>query len=178
MVDPSGQSDGDKAISQLAIVNAALTANGFSTVGDLVTAYQKELAERKKAEEARDKFNGNNDDAQAIIRTKGGEIGELKTQVEQLEQEKEQMKTELEKLGKAPVTPVVPAATETLEEVEAAITEEQWKQADALLEHMTDDEAKKLDADPAERLKFLQGLKKVAATNAHAKVIAVYACNR
>ena len=160
MADPSGQSDGDKAISQQAKMTEVLTSNGFSTVADLVTAYQKELAERKKAEEARDKFNGNNDDAQAIIRTKGGEIGALNEQVLQLQKELEEMKANPgtpTPAGTPPATP--PVVEETLDQVMSALTDEQKAHADALLGKMNDDEAIEIDSDPAVKLAFFKGLR-------------------
>jgi len=159
MAEPGGQSDGDKAISQLAKHKEVLTSSGFSTLAELVTAYQKELSERKKAEEARDKFNGNNDSAQAIIREKGGEIGTLKEQVTQLEKEIEELKANPPKAseGTPPATP--PAPEETLDQVMSALTDEQKAHADALLEKMNDDEAIAIGNDPEIKLQFFKGLR-------------------
>lgn len=158
MSEPNGQSDGDKAISQLAKMKEELKSNGYGSIAELVSALQKETAEREKAETARDKFNGNNDEAQNIIRSKAGEIGALKQEIEQKDEEIETLKTQLNEAGKTPATPAAPTA-ESIEEVEAAITEEQWTQGDKLLELMTDDEAKLVDQNPAVRLKFLQSLR-------------------
>lgn len=159
MADPSGQSDGDKAVSQLAKTQEALKSNGFSSVAELVTAYQKTLAEKTKAEEARDKFNGNNDEAQTIIRTKAGEIGTFKEQVTQLEKEIEELKANPNRAieGKPPANP--PAPEETLDQVMAALTDEQKGHADALLEKMNDDEAIAISTDPAIKLQFFKGLR-------------------
>jgi len=162
-----GPSDGKEAISQLATINGKLKSEGFSTVAELVTAYQTVSAERDKAVEARDKFSTNNDEAQVIIRTKAGEIGTLKAEVEQLKAQVEAgdkgaaAGTDDPPAGtpKVPVKPVEKTVAEKLAEVEAGIPEELWTQADALLAVMSDEDAERYTSDPQTRLEFLEGLR-------------------
>jgi hypothetical protein len=159
MADPSGQSDGEKAISQLATMKEVLTSNGFSTVADLVTEYQKELAGRKTAEEARDKFNSNNDEAQLLIRTKGTETGILNDQITQLKKELEEMKADPTKVTPGAPAAVPPVVEETMDQVMSALTDEQKAHAVALLGKMTDDEAIEIENDPEVKLAFFKGLR-------------------
>ena len=74
----AGQNGGGDAASQLAGIQQALVTAGFSSAEDLISAHQKECADHKAAAEARDKFSEHNAKAQVIIRTKGGDIGQLK----------------------------------------------------------------------------------------------------
>jgi hypothetical protein len=52
-------------------MSGTLKNEGFATLEELVSAYQRVLAEKDKAEKARDKFNSANDDAAKIIQSKG-----------------------------------------------------------------------------------------------------------
>jgi len=153
-----GPSDGDKAVSRLAEIEGKLKAEGFSTVEELISAYQTASAERDKAVAARDKFNENNDAAQEIIRSKAGEIGTLKQEVEQLKQENEELK---KGGGGTPAAPTPPAKSvdEELTEVEASLTPEHKKLADQYLEKMDDEDAARVAGDKKTRLAFLKGLR-------------------
>jgi len=78
MADPSTSAAADKAVSQLEQIQKKIKSEGFSSIEELIESHQKVSADLTKAEEARDKFSEANDEAQKIIRSKGGEIGTLK----------------------------------------------------------------------------------------------------
>jgi len=157
-----GEPSGDQIASRLKDWEDRVKAEGFTTVGELVGAYQSACADRDKAVAARDKFNAANDEAQKIIRGKAGEIGQLKQELAHL---KAAQGTE----PQAPQNPAPPqqqqpgapvkTVDESLAEIEAGLTDEQWQAADALLEKMTDEEAVRFTNNKKDRLEFLTGLK-------------------
>jgi polyhydroxyalkanoate synthesis regulator phasin len=151
-------------------IEKALKDNGFSELSELLGAYQKAMAEKTKAEEARDKFSNDLKATQETLRTKAGEIGALKQEVEQLKAavpaHPSNPPTQLHQ-GKKP--------EDELAEVEKALTEEQWAEADAVLAgmkklveegKMNAEEVSRIDTDTATRLAFLKGLAKEGAGKA------------
>jgi hypothetical protein len=139
-------------------VEKRLKAEGFSTIADLVTAYQSALADKDKAVEARDKFSASLEEARKELRSRGGEMGTLKQEIVQL---KEQLAAAPGTVPKAPDAP--PPATKTLDEqlseLEGSLTDAQWKAADEILSKMTDDEALTFTSSKKDRLEFLTGLR-------------------
>lgn len=143
----------------VAEVEKQLKAEGFSTIADLVGAYQAALADKEKAVEARDKFSTQLDEARKDLRSRGGEMGTLKQEIAHL---KEQLAAAQESTP-SPASNTPPPAEkpldEQLSELEGSLTDEQWKAADDLLAKMTDDEALRFTSSKKDRLEFLTGLK-------------------
>jgi DNA repair exonuclease SbcCD ATPase subunit len=143
----------------IADVEQRLKAEGFSTVSEMVGAYQSAIADRDKAVTARDKFNAANDEAQKIIRSRGGEMGTLKQEIAQLKEQLAAAQGTKPQASETHTPPAVKPLEEQLKELESSLTDAQWKAADALLERMTDAEALTFTQSKKDRLEFLTGLK-------------------
>ena len=167
----SDGTDGEAA-SMLQSILTAIKNEGFTDIGAMVAKFNATAAELDRAEKARDKFAEANNDASKIIGSKGAEKGELLKQLEEVKGERDALQVKLDaKPTKEPTTippktepepndppPTKPVA-EQLEEVEAGMTDEQWKLAGTLLKMVEDkDEAIALNEDPTKRLKFLSDL--------------------
>lgn len=139
-------------------VEKRLKAEGFSTIADLVAAYQSALADKDKAVEARDKFSASLEEARKELRSRGGEMGTLKQEITQL---KEQLAAASGTVPQAPsdTPPATKPLEEQLSELEGSLTDGQRKAADELLEKMTDEESLQFTQDKKHRLEFLTGLK-------------------
>ena len=147
-------------------MSGTLKNEGFATLEELVSAYQRVLAEKDKAEKARDKFNSANDDAAKIIQSKGSEIGALREQVTELEKERDLLKETVEAYKKNPEargsggTTVEKTLEEKCAELEGRLTEDLWDVADRMLAGADDDVALELATPSKARLELLEGLLK------------------
>jgi len=170
----SDGTDGEAA-SMLQSILTAIKNEGFTDIGAMVAKFNATAAELDRAEKARDKFAGANDEASKIIGRKGAEHGELLKQLEEAKGERDALQVKLDANATgdpttaqttqtsttATTTTAAPTKTEQeqLEEVEAKMTDEQWTLAGTLLSMVEDkDEAVALNEDPAKRLKFLSDL--------------------
>jgi len=163
------RTDGEKA-SALAIIEAAIIGEGFTSIGELVNALHDKGASLVTAETARDKLAEANKAASVIIGTKGNEQGKLKQENAEQATTIIDLTKQLESKG---VKPIVPATTSTntevpleeqLKAVEDNMTDEQWATADQMLNAIKDEDDKdgerrrKLVEDTATRLPFLREL--------------------
>ena len=95
-----------------------LKKEGFDTLDALIASMRATSAER-------DKFKADNDEARTNIRTKGGEIAELKRKVEEITAKPpEEPEPTSDKGG---------TAEKELAEIVSKMTDEQWEAADELL---------------------------------------------
>jgi len=139
-----------------------LKAEGFGTVGEIISALHSVTAEKTTAEAARDTANAANDDFRNSLRDKGGQMATQKQEIERLTQENEQLKA-----GKPPADPNTPppatppakSVEDELAEVEGAMTDEQWALADDMLGKMDDVDALLYTGDNKKRLELLKGLR-------------------
>ena len=107
------RTDGEKA-SALAIIEAAIIGEGFTSIGELVTAHHDKGASLITAEKARDRLAEANKEASVIIGTKGNEQGKLNQTIAEHVATIADMTKQLESKGE---TPNVPATTSTNTEV-------------------------------------------------------------
>jgi seryl-tRNA synthetase len=149
--------DPEKMLEQ---INSQLKGEGFTSVDELIGAYQTACAERDAATKARDAFSDKVVEAQKAAREKSGTVGALKQEISDLKTELEDLKGKQAEAPKAPASPAAASksAADQLAELERQLTDEQWAVADKMLEAMKDEEAVKL-RDPSEKLAFLRGLK-------------------
>jgi len=158
-----------EAASKLQSILTAIKNEGFADIGAMVSKLHDTAAELGRAETARDNFATANVEASKIIGNKGTEHGELLKQLEEVKGERDALQLKLDanetKDPANPPTlkpndppPTKPVA-EQLAEVEAGMSDEQWKLAGTLLKMVEDkDEAIALNEDPTKRLKFLSDL--------------------
>ena len=158
------RTDGEKA-SALAIIEAAIIGEGFTSIGELVTAHHDKGASLVTAETARDKLAEANKAASVIIGTKGNEQGKLNQTIAERDSTIVDLTKQLESKGEKPNAPSTTTTTTTispedeLKAVEDKMTDEHWNIADQMLNAEQDDEkSRKLVEDVATRLQFLTEL--------------------
>jgi len=163
------RTDGEKA-SALAIIEAAIIGEGFTSIGELVTAHHDKGASLVTAETARDKLAEANKAASVIIGTKGNEQGKLNQTIAERDSTIVDLTKQLESKGEKPNAPSTTTTTTTispedeLKAVEDKMTDEQWATADQMLNAIKDEDDKdgerrrKLVEDTATRLSFLREL--------------------
>ena len=158
-----------EAASKLQSILTAIKNEGFADIGAMVSKLHDTAAELGRAETARDNFATANVEASKIIGNKGTEHGELLKQLEEVKGERDALQVKLDaNETKDPANPPTPKlndlpptkpVAEQLAEVEAGMSDEQWKLAGTLLKMVEDkDEAIALNEDPTKRLKFLSDL--------------------
>jgi len=151
----------DEIRSQLRSIETQLKSEGFGSIEETVSAVQKLRADLKVAEEARDKFFGENKEAAKLLGNKGGEIGFLKRENEKLKEEIESLKSGSTSATSKSHEQSPPKEEKPVEaqvaEVEAKLTDDQKVVLNKMIEAEEDvDKAWNIVNDPNHRLNFLK----------------------
>ena len=138
--------------AQLQAMESKIKATGFQSVDELASAYQK-------ANEQREQFRGDNDEARKIISQKSNEIGGLKAKVSEMEGEVAELK---KKSGSSESdgnqdgkTKPKEKPEETADDIDATLTDLQRKRAEEVYAQQDVKTQQKIHRDPEFRKNFL-----------------------
>jgi len=144
---------------------AALKAEGFTTVDALSSDRNKALAEAIKAKEARDKFSAQVEAANELVRSRGGEVGTKQVEIDQLTAEKAQLEKDLTEAragivpagGDPAPKPDEKTPAEQLLVLETQMTDAHWDHVDSILGDMTVEDASEAAKPTQIRLDIIKG---------------------